>query len=100
MLCNGPLALSPTKELRRAEETVNELQAHVSLADCFELYRLAVRVRLHHPDRMRFLPFSVPFRPPRKPPETFRTPLPQHDPFTEELRAFERTLLALSETVC
>ena len=96
LLCNGPGALSPTESLRRIEEKVGSGFPHVSLADCFELYRVVTRVLLHHSDRLRFTSLSVPFRPPRAPQGDLSLVRPRSDSFVESLRAFEARLQAVT----
>lgn len=91
IVCNGPRALTPTEAARHAEEAVGECSAHVSLADCFELYRVTVRILAHHPGRMRFDPLRLPFRMPRGKPYKIYVP-PRHDRFTTDLLEFEGRL--------
>ena len=96
VLCNGPRALEPPEAVCRAETAVGESQAHVSLADCFELYRIVARVQAHCPERMRFDPLLLPFRTPKAPAAGVRAH-PRHDGFTAgvvDLEARLRNVLA------
>ena len=94
ILCNGPRALEAPEAARRVEAALGECRAHVSLADCFELYRIVSRLLAHCPERVRFTPFRLPFRTPPEPPDApGRTAArPRHDGFTAELLELEKRL--------
>jgi len=66
IVCNGPTALSPPDAAAFVENALGENFSlpHISLFDCFELYRVVCRIALHHKDLMKFEPFVIPFRPP------------------------------------
>lgn len=91
IVCNGPRALAPTEAARRAEEAVGACSAHVSLADCFELYRVTARIQAHHPGWMRFEPLRLPFRIPGGKPYRIDAQ-PRHDGFTVGLLKLEQRL--------
>ena len=91
ILCNGPQALEAPEAARRVEAALGECRAHVSLTDCFELYRIVSRLLAHCPERVRFTPFPLPFRTPQNAPG--RTAArPRHDGFTAELVELEKRL--------
>ena len=93
VLCNGPAALTPPETVRQAEESVADCQAHVSLADCFELYRVVARVLLHYPELMCFKPLRLGFRPPPLPGGLIEiSASPRQDAFTRALLDFDRRL--------
>ena len=93
ILCNGPAALPPPESARQAEEVVADCQAHVSLADCFELYRIAARLLVHHPGLMRFKPLRLGFRTPPLPVGPFETSVSlRQDAFTRALLDLDRRL--------
>lgn len=84
-------ALPPSEATERAEEALSTCQAHVSLSDCFELYRVAARILRHRPNLVRFAPLNLGFSPPSG------NPLPlsigaRPDDFTEGLVALDRRL--------
>ncbi len=93
ILCNGPTALTPPEAARWAEEAVADRQAHVSLADCFELYRIVARLLVHYPQLMRFKPLRLGFRTPPLPAGPFETSIsPRQDAFTRALLDLDRRL--------
>jgi hypothetical protein len=95
IVCGGPNSLPPPEETERAERVVGERVAHVSLFDCFELYRVVSRVAKHRMDLLRFAPFSAPFKFPHKkwnPPETFFPS--SRDSFTKSVLDCERRIRA------
>jgi hypothetical protein len=96
IICNSPGALPPPPETERIEEAAGEGVPHVSLFDCFELYRMVSRIARHREDLLRFAPSVVAFRPPRAraayaPAE--ETPSP--DRFTTEVLRYEQRLRSL-----
>ena len=95
IICNSPSALPPPSGTERAEAEVGEGTAHVSLFDCFELYRTVSRIARHREDLLRFAPSVVAFRPPkiRSAPVIEETPLP--DQFTADVLRYEQKLRAL-----
>jgi len=67
IVCNGPEALTPPNATTLVENAIRESMSHfshVSLFDCFELYRIVSRIRLHRRDLIKFEPFVIPFYPP------------------------------------
>ncbi len=94
ILCNGPRALAPPEAARNIEAAVGEHRAHVSLADCFELYRIVARVLAHHPGCIRFSPICLPFRTPRNAPRGAEAH-PRHDGFTAGLLELEGRLRSI-----
>ena len=92
-VCNSPAALAPSMETKRLEGVMGEVQKHVSLSDCFELYRVVSRVARHRPDLMPFLPCLTPFRPPRKTVEKINA-VPQCDPVVARIADYEKKLRA------
>ena len=67
IVCNGPNALTPPNAAAFVEKTIGESLSrfsHVSLFDCFELYRIVSRVYLHRKNLIKFEPFVIPFYPP------------------------------------
>ena len=97
VLCNGPAALAPPEAVRQMEEAMGQSPAHVSLADCFELYRITTRVQNHHPKLICFKPLNLGFRTPRLPsgpaPEGLS---PCRDAATRLLLDFDRRLRKLA----
>jgi hypothetical protein len=95
IICNGPDALPPPAETERLEAEVGEGAAHVSLADCFELYRIVSRIARHRGDLLQFASSVIAFRPPKTPrsalafEETF---LPAPDRFTANILHYEQKL--------
>jgi hypothetical protein len=85
IVCDGPNALPSPEETQRAENAVGEEgMPHVSLYDCFQLYRVVGRVAKHRRHLLRFAPFLIPYSPPKK--RRFATPLfPTHDVFTRKI---------------
>ncbi|MDR1731006.1 MAG: hypothetical protein LBR61_02825 [Synergistaceae bacterium] len=101
IFCNGPRSLPPPPRTSHIEEALGLARPHVSLWDCFELYRVVVRVALHRPDLLTFAPHVIPFQAPGKKRGRFSPSLfdpgdarffPKSDPFTEALFACEQKL--------
>ena len=96
ILCNGPKALDPPDETVRIEKIMEESYAHVSLYDCFELYRIVVRIARHDPGLILFGSHVIPFRAPRErcgfPDES-----PRHDRFTMNILAYEKKLRSVMQ---
>jgi hypothetical protein len=94
IVCNGPSALTPSRATLRAEEMMGDGCPHVSLFDCFELYRVVSRIVKHRGDLLNFEPFSAQFYPPRGPlwPPSVA---PRGDSFTKELLAYEQKLRSI-----
>ena len=93
IICNGPNALPPTGAAAFIEEAVGEgsSQSHVSLFDCFELYRVVNRILLHHKNLIKFEPFVIPFHPPSlRAPRIAKRRVSFEDPFITETLAYER----------
>ncbi|MBQ9564106.1 MAG: 3'-5' exonuclease, partial [Synergistaceae bacterium] len=95
ILCDGPNALSPTEALARAECAVEDCQAHVSLADCFALYRVAVRVLTHRPELVRFRKLRLGFQPPEREAPFTVNARPRNDAFTAGVLDLEERLREL-----
>jgi hypothetical protein len=93
ILCNGPRRLSPPPETERIENVLGNLKSHVSLCDCFDLYRVVVRIARHCPEMPNFASHVAPFRAPGKK-RTAKSlsvaPLP--DRFTRSIIVCERKL--------
>ncbi|MCL2009877.1 MAG: 3'-5' exonuclease [Synergistaceae bacterium] len=96
VVCNGPNALSPPEAAASIENSVGEgfAQPHVSLFDCFELYRVVSRVYLHHRDLIKFEPFTVPFCPPSRQKAgaayVAAESVSREDPFISDVLAYEQ----------
>jgi hypothetical protein len=97
IICNGPRALPPPPETERIEAEAGGGAAHVSLFDCFELYRIVSRVARHRGDLLRFAPSVVAFRPPktRSAPAFGKNLLPAPDRFTAEVLRYEEKLRSM-----
>lgn len=94
VLCDGPNALPPNENVAWAESAVGDCRAHVSLADCFALYRVAARVIQHHPKLLRFRTLSLGFCPPKvRPCEVCARP--RRDGFTDGVLELEGRLRGL-----
>ena len=65
IICNGPKSLAPPENTKQIEDSVGEGIAHVSLYDCFELYRVVCRIAKHRKELLQFSPYVVPFQPPK-----------------------------------
>ena len=96
-LCDGPGALPPPPGTARVEAVLTEGPAHVSLADCLALYRVASRVLARRPELVSFAPLSIPFEPPRRRPVPIDA-RPREDRFTEAALALDRSLRELTST--
>ena len=94
LVCCSSRALPAREATLRAEEAVADCTAHVSLSDCFELYRAAARVSAIHPEWMDFQPVSANFRAPKGNPCPLNVQ-PREDDFTAGLRDLEARLLSL-----
>ncbi|MCR4817915.1 MAG: hypothetical protein K5841_03025 [Fretibacterium sp.] len=93
VLCSGPAALTPPEAVRCAEEKVADCQAHVSLADCFSLYRIVARILVHYPRLMRFKPLTLGFRTPPLPAGPLGINVsPRQDAFTRALLDLDQRL--------
>ena len=94
IVCNGPQALSPSAKTVSIENALGCALPHVSLFDCFELYRMVSRLIVHRRELIHFTPFITPFRPPRPHmptmPETGVKPL--RDRFIMDILAYENSL--------
>ncbi|MDR2175866.1 MAG: hypothetical protein LBO82_08015 [Synergistaceae bacterium] len=95
IICNSPRALSPPAETERAEAEAGEGAAHVSLFDCFELYRMVSRIARHRGDLLRFAPSVVVFRPPKTHAAPAAGTSPAPDRVTADILDYERRLRAL-----
>ena len=98
IVCNGPESLIPPKNTKRIEECVGEGMAHISLYDCFELYRIISRIATHRFDLLGFASSVVPFRPPKKHIRSaFKGTkvLVARDNVTARILSYERTLQSL-----
>ncbi|MDR2179996.1 MAG: 3'-5' exonuclease [Synergistaceae bacterium] len=107
VVCDGPNALAPSKATGEAENQVKNGVLHVSLFDCFGLYRVVSRIAKHRGDLLRFAPFITPFRPPKTRDGQASTrqagpngkTAPSRDRFIEDALAYEcklRSLIARS----
>jgi DNA polymerase III epsilon subunit-like protein len=92
ILCNGPYALLPPSETERIETALNGDFPHVSLFDCFELYRVISRLTLHAGHQLRFAPSSVPFRKTARRAAPEPEPYPMPDRFTDQVKLYERSM--------
>jgi hypothetical protein len=103
IVCHGPRALAPPKATEDAENETAETEKflHVSLFDCFELYRAVSRIAKHHRDLLRFAPFVTPFRPP-KVCEGYAgarmATAPSRDRFVMDALAYERKLRSVARS--
>ena len=112
-VCNGANALTPSKATEDAENKVKGGIPHVSLFDCFELYRVVSRIAKHHKNLLRFAPFVTPFHPPlhalhkkhakhekhQKNEKNQRTVTePLRDPFVIDVLAYERKLRSVARS--
>ncbi|MDR1649301.1 MAG: hypothetical protein LBR71_03485 [Synergistaceae bacterium] len=98
IICNGPGALPPPAETERIEMEVGEGLAHVSLFDCFELYRMVSRIARHREDLLQFASSAVAFRPPKRHPASLAGEAPTPDRFTANILCYERKLRFLLRT--
>ncbi|MDR1376478.1 MAG: hypothetical protein LBJ22_03115, partial [Synergistaceae bacterium] len=98
LVCNGPNALTPPQATEDAENAVEEGTSHVSLFDCFELYRVVSRIVKHRGDLLRFAPCATPFRPPRvhEKNAAFPATAPSRDRFIADVLAYERKLRSVA----
>jgi DNA polymerase III epsilon subunit-like protein len=96
IVCNGPERLLPPEATEQAEQAIREGTAHVSLFDCFELYRVVTRIAKSQRDLVRFAPFVMTFRSPRKRAlERTMETLPTRDRFVEDVLEYERKIRSL-----
>ncbi|GHS90961.1 hypothetical protein AGMMS49957_17660 [Synergistales bacterium] len=95
IICNGPRALLPPPETERIEDALNGDFPHVSLFDCFELYRVVSRLSLHAPHLLRFAPSGVPFNKTRDRTALESEPYPSPDSFTKSVKLYEHNLRSL-----
>jgi DNA polymerase-3 subunit epsilon len=100
VVCDGPNALTPPKATEDAENEVEDGVSHVSLFDCFELYRVVSRIAKHHGDLLRFAPFVTPFRPPAhgKRPSAYPEAAPSRDRFITDVLTYERKLRSVARS--
>jgi DNA polymerase III epsilon subunit-like protein len=106
VVCNGPNALAPSKATEDVENAIEDGVPHVSLFDCFELYRVVSRIAKHHRNLLRFAPFATPFRPPQvragrggAPKKHERTAMePSRDRFVMDTLAYERRLRSVARS--
>ncbi|GHS96043.1 hypothetical protein AGMMS50276_13790 [Synergistales bacterium] len=92
VVCNGPRALCPPSETERIEEALGGDFPHVSLFDCFELYRVLTRVVLNAKHLLRFAPSNIPFHGVRSRVVLKSHKPPEPDDFTESVKLYERNL--------
>jgi hypothetical protein len=102
IVCNSPSALSPPPGTERAEAEIGgefgaDL-AHISLFDCFELYRTVSRIARHREDLLRFAPSVVAFRPPKTRSAVVIDAKPSPDRFTADVLRCERKLRSMLQT--
>ena len=101
IICNGPNALQPPDATALIEEAVGAGSSHVSLFDCFELYRMVSRIGLHHKNLIEFKPLLTKFRPPPSPGSEARaakkaaSPMIFEDPFISEILSYERKVRSM-----
>ena len=95
VLCDGLGALEPPEGAALVEQSLTQYPPHVSLGDCFGLYRVMSRILARHPELVRFKPFYIPFKLPRRPSAQFRAQA-REDSFTAEALAFDRKLRDLA----
>jgi DNA polymerase III epsilon subunit-like protein len=105
VVCNGANALAPSKATKDAENKIEDGIPHVSLFDCFELYRVVSRIAKHHRNLLRFAPFVTPFRPPlhesagaHKKYEKYPKVVDPQDRFIIDVLAYERKLRSVARS--
>jgi hypothetical protein len=110
IVCHGPNALEPSKATEDAENAMEGGVPHVSLFDCFELYRVVSRILKHQRDLLRFAPFVTPFHPPKISPqihahiseglayEKYEGMAPTRDRFVMDVLAYERRLRSVARS--
>lgn len=90
ILCCGDDALTPPPAAALAEDMAGDDLPHVSLSDCFELYRITSRVMTHMPELMQFDTLNIGYR---IPPSTQRggrsSVIGISDDFTDSLLKFD-----------
>ncbi|MDR3231162.1 MAG: hypothetical protein LBT65_06965 [Synergistaceae bacterium] len=94
ILCEGPRSMDVPDAAARIEGAVNDLHPHISLCDCFDLYRVVVRVAYRHPELLNFAPHVIHFCPPSEGEpvvQDFQTP-PRRDRFTIGILEYEQKL--------
>jgi hypothetical protein len=95
IICNSPDALSPPAETERVEAEMGDAIAHVSLLDCFELYRIISRIARRREDLLQFAPSVVGFRPPKTRSAATIEEFPSPDHFTADVLRCERKLRSM-----
>ncbi|MDR1978300.1 MAG: 3'-5' exonuclease [Synergistaceae bacterium] len=105
VVCDGPNALEPPKATEDVENEIGEGVSHVSLSDCFALYRVVSRIAKHRGDLLQFAPFVTLFRAPRVVekrafPDVFtRTGITRpRDDFVMDILAYERKLRSVARS--
>jgi DNA polymerase III epsilon subunit-like protein len=99
VVCGGPNALSPPKTTEDVENAMEGGVPHVSLFDCFELYRVVSRIVKHHRNLLRFASFVTPFRPPKVHKRCAGTRTgPSQDRFVMDVLAYERKLRSVARS--
>jgi hypothetical protein len=92
ILCNGPRRLEPPAATTRVEDAISDVRPHISLCDCFDLYRIVVRVARHRPELPDFTSRVVTFRAPPEGGATISKVAPRHDQFTRSIMECEQKL--------
>ena len=101
VICNGPNALLPPAVTALIENTVGEGTSHISLFDCFELYRVISRISLHHEDLIKFEPFVAPFCPPSiRAPRMTDPSASFKDQFISDVLAYDRKVRSAIKEIC
>jgi DNA polymerase III epsilon subunit-like protein len=95
VVCNGPRALTPPTVTESIENAIGEEFPHVSLFDCFELYRVVCRIAAHHKDLLEFKRFATTFVHPPTPTRRRNIAPRVKDQFVTGVIAYERKLRGL-----
>lgn len=89
IICNR-LTFSPSEITVKLEKLMLEQAPHVSLYDCFQLYRVVSRLTQGRPELLQFKPHITSFRASNG--QYRQTYFPQHDAFTQSIITYEQKL--------
>ncbi|GHV38789.1 hypothetical protein FACS1894187_18020 [Synergistales bacterium] len=92
IICNGPRAFCPPPETERIESALSGDFPHVSLFDCFELYRVVSRLLLNAAHLLRFAPSTISFYGAARRAILEPPPPPAPDSFTKSVKLYESDL--------